>query len=426
LKRYLYTLVAAVVVVGGSVASGGAQGPSPAQIQAAIRNLLASDANVTGAWTFPAGVTAPGAPTDAPYITKTCVAGLSAEQCLSALGTGLMVSTTTTGVVSTLAPTDDNVVVGSGTAWALKALTTCTGNGKAVTYDASTNAFSCNDILGTANTWTAAQSFSGAVEINGACTGCGSPGGDPGTIQYNNSGAFGGFGSWDGTTLTPGKSLDWFNATNTTDFRRWRAVLPDASDVLEIGATADNGTGFTPFLHIGSNASVGPFRLTLYNSRGIDLEPPDAGGSQLLTIASTGEGNRAAELTLAASGAMNIGVAQINFAVGSGATAQIYLDPADDKMAFFAPGDVYFQSNGGEFEWTGATASVFDHPIVASAFRSPAVAFAALPTCNGGTEGTMQAVTDSTTATWGATITGMGGNHVLAYCNGTNWTVAAK
>jgi hypothetical protein len=50
-------------------------------------------------------------------------------------------------------------------------------------------------------------------------------------------------------------------------------------------------------------------------------------------------------------------------------------------------------------------------------------AFAALPACAAGTEGRFAAVTNSTTATYGATITGGGTNHVLAYCNGTNWTV---
>lgn len=55
-----------------------------------------------------------------------------------------------------------------------------------------------------------------------------------------------------------------------------------------------------------------------------------------------------------------------------------------------------------------------------------AVAFSALPTCNAGAEGTMRAVTDSTTATWGATIAGSSTNHVLAYCDGTNWTVMGK
>ena len=52
--------------------------------------------------------------------------------------------------------------------------------------------------------------------------------------------------------------------------------------------------------------------------------------------------------------------------------------------------------------------------------------FANLPRCASGTEGTQKPVSDSTTKTWGATITGGGSDHVLAYCDGTNWTVAAK
>lgn len=57
--------------------------------------------------------------------------------------------------------------------------------------------------------------------------------------------------------------------------------------------------------------------------------------------------------------------------------------------------------------------------------RTP-VTFATLPACAAGTEGGIAAITDSTTNTWGATITGSGTNHVLGYCDGTNWTVAAK
>jgi len=52
--------------------------------------------------------------------------------------------------------------------------------------------------------------------------------------------------------------------------------------------------------------------------------------------------------------------------------------------------------------------------------------FSSIGGCGGSNEGTTAPVTDSTTNTWGATITGSGGFHVLAYCNGTNWTVAAK
>lgn len=52
----------------------------------------------------------------------------------------------------------------------------------------------------------------------------------------------------------------------------------------------------------------------------------------------------------------------------------------------------------------------------------PAI-FGSLASCTFANEGDSAAVTDSTTATWGATITGSGTLHVLAYCNGTNWTV---
>ena len=52
--------------------------------------------------------------------------------------------------------------------------------------------------------------------------------------------------------------------------------------------------------------------------------------------------------------------------------------------------------------------------------------FSSLPTCNSGEEGTQRPVTNSATSTLGATITGGGSSHVLAYCDGTNWTVMAK
>lgn len=54
------------------------------------------------------------------------------------------------------------------------------------------------------------------------------------------------------------------------------------------------------------------------------------------------------------------------------------------------------------------------------------VNFSTLPACASGGEGSMNPVTDSTTVTWGATVTGGGSSHILAYCDGTNWTVAAK
>lgn len=52
--------------------------------------------------------------------------------------------------------------------------------------------------------------------------------------------------------------------------------------------------------------------------------------------------------------------------------------------------------------------------------------FSTLPTCNAGQQGRIEQVTDSTTVTWGATITGTGASVVLAFCDGAAWTVAAK
>jgi hypothetical protein len=59
----------------------------------------------------------------------------------------------------------------------------------------------------------------------------------------------------------------------------------------------------------------------------------------------------------------------------------------------------------------------------AAVVRATPVAFASLPA---GAEGMVASVTDSSTNVWGATITGGGANHVQAYHNGTNWTVASK
>jgi hypothetical protein len=52
--------------------------------------------------------------------------------------------------------------------------------------------------------------------------------------------------------------------------------------------------------------------------------------------------------------------------------------------------------------------------------------FSTLASCSSGLEGSLKHVTDSTTNTWGGTISGSGSDHVLAYCDGTNWTVAGK
>jgi len=52
--------------------------------------------------------------------------------------------------------------------------------------------------------------------------------------------------------------------------------------------------------------------------------------------------------------------------------------------------------------------------------------FSSLPPCAHGTEGMLRSVSDSITAAWGETISGQGTHHVLAYCDGTHWTVIGR
>lgn len=46
-----------------------------------------------------------------------------------------------------------------------------------------------------------------------------------------------------------------------------------------------------------------------------------------------------------------------------------------------------------------------------------------LPTCNSSSEGLLWPIKDSTSATFNATISGSGSNHIIAYCNGSNYVV---
>lgn len=74
-------------------------------------------------------------------------------------------------------------------------------------------------------------------------------------------------------------------------------------------------------------------------------------------------------------------------------------------------------ANGG----TGATTG----PTATYALNAKG-AFASLPSCAAGLQGATASITDSTTNTWGATISGSGSDPVLGWCNGTNWTVVGK
>jgi hypothetical protein len=101
-------------------------------------------------------------------------------------------------------------------------------------------------------------------------------------------------------------------------------------------------------------------------------------------------------------------------------------DPSNIGISFGAPRSLsnYIGNVGDGAHWLErltTSAKTFRVPL-----QTTAVLFSMLPACNTGTEGSMRAVLDASTSTWGATIGGGGSNHALAYCDGTDWTVAAK
>jgi len=106
-----------------------------------------------------------GAPTTSTYILQTADLALPAAQVLALQPTGLLNVTTATGVLNSIVPTDDDVLVGSGTAWQLKTITNCHLASEALSYTAATNTFGCTVITG------------------------GTPGGADTQVQFNDGGA---------------------------------------------------------------------------------------------------------------------------------------------------------------------------------------------------------------------------------------------
>jgi hypothetical protein len=122
-----------------------------------------------------------------------------------------------------------------------------------------------------------------------------------------------------------------------------------------------------------------------------------------------------------------------SFAAGFGAVANhtgtfVWADNvgAGTKTTFTstAANQFLIRASGGVGIGTASPQATLD---TAGQDRRKPVTFSTLTACSSTIEGETAAVTDSNTATWGATITAGGStNHVLAYCDGTNWTVAAK
>jgi hypothetical protein len=114
-------------------------------------------------------------------------------------------------------------------------------------------------------------------------------------------------------------------------------------------------------------------------------------------------------------------IVTFNNGTGSGGTGIITIDGLKN------PGTPILITNGGSYsvaptqgDLTNGTATTCTGTVGFTAFIS------VVPACTSQLEGSFAAITDSTVNTWGTTIAGGGSNHVFGYCDGTNWTVAAK
>lgn len=148
---------------------------------------------------------------------------------------------------------------------------------------------------------------------------------------------------------------------------------------------------------IGNNFGTGSFAFT--NATGIILYGPGATGVETLgglNVPSISSGSTSA----------------LNLQTSGGTQVQVYNTASANHALEFTG------SNGGNpIIGTNAGFVSFGTGIV-----PPITIVSSLPTCNSGNKGLLYTVSDATTPTYNASLTGGGSVSVLAYCNGSAWT----
>jgi hypothetical protein len=207
---------------------------------------------------------------------------------------------------------------------------------------------------------------------------------------------------------------------------------PQACSIFGPGKQIDNtvdcvSTGgalsiYAQTVNVGSTATHNRFNFTVSHSEvdGVDV----AGSYNQIAVNLTDNsqnsplGGYAIQLSSGATGNYVYGVLTDDQGTHTQNGMNLNAGSANNFASILSTNSGYTADNGTQniLSWTrdGLTLS------------AKARTFSDLPSCGAAIEGTTSAITDSTTTTWGATITGSGSNHVLAYCDGTNWTVAAK
>jgi hypothetical protein len=194
-------------------------------------------------------------------------------------------------------------------------------------------------------------------------------------------------------------------------------IGPGASTLTSsVGAllTAANATGSNTFANLLAYGSPGAPGFVTHRARGTQASPSGAHSGDILGLlhfggyGTTGFGWAGAQLQ---------GIASEDWSDSNQGT----------YLAFrYTPNGANVAAEGFRLTQSGALALGVTTDSGNGTLQLKKQTFASLTACVTATEGAMAAVTDSSTATWGATITGNSTNHVLAYCNNANWTVAGK
>jgi hypothetical protein len=122
----------------------------------------------------------------------------------------------------------------------------------------------------------------------------------------------------------------------------------------------------------------------------------------------------AAALRVLAEGTISTGVVPARFEVRTRDSSSLAT-----RFTVFSTGGVTVGS--GTTTDPGATNFAATGTVQAKSFKSAETTFASRPSSP--STGDLCNISDSNTATWGATVAGSGSNHVLARWNGSNWTV---
>lgn len=199
--------------------------------------------------------------------------------------------------------------------------------------------------------------------VTGGGGGGGTPGGSDSHVQYNNGGAFGG-----------DASLTWNDGTGRLTTAQF---------------TATSGATFNTTLNV-----LGTTTLTTVNMQG-DFRFKEDFGSQT---------------EYWYKGTTGTGSAQFRAAANRG---WHFSNTNDDATA--ASDTALFRHAARVVEINNGTAGQYGFLLLRGS------TFANLPASP--VAGTLATITDSNTATWGATIAGGGANNVLARYNGSAWTV---